>query len=202
MILWSINLYRAYFRLICLLVYSAAQWWSQRSTFKLFWGSILLICCLGNGLYRFYDDIYQCWHVFTDYTIQSLQTLKHNGYLSLGQPTSLVFSIFGGGTRKKWTSTGIWTCDLQLSTLMLYLLSQEAHRASTVTSSPPPPIHPNAAYSGGFGCGWFYVTRWYLYWHVFTDFTGQLEWLYSHCKLSDIQLGFKLLGRRIASHNE
>ena len=70
---------------------------------------------------------------------------------------------------------GTWTCNLQLGTLMLYLLSQEAHLVSTTTSSAPitlpstqmlptlvgckfspknTSLHPNAAYSGGlWTCG-------------------------------------------------
>ena len=46
------------------------------------------------------------------------------------------------------------TCDLQLSTLMLYLLSQEVHPASTTTCLRTPSLHPNIAYTAG-----FYVTR-------------------------------------------
>ena len=70
--------------------------------------------------------------------IFSLQTLKHQGYLKSRVTNSLFsqnYSAIFFGVWEKADFWGTWTSNLQLSTLMLYLLSQEAHPVSTATSS-------------------------------------------------------------------
>ena len=70
--------------------------------------------------------------------------IKHAAFFRVGEKVDFC------GTR---------TCDLQLSTLMLYLLSQEAHPASTATSSAPRTLPSTQILHTLVGCRWLYVTR-------------------------------------------
>ena len=92
-------------------------WWKLCHNLRewIFFARCVLAACITGG--RLLSLVFSGWrlcaailHWSTWVTIQSLQTRRDNGYLSLGQP-NLVWLVWKRsilwGKRKKWTSVGL-----------------------------------------------------------------------------------------------